>query len=159
MAKSGKSMNITHTLTLAGGGVLGGVLAGTMVSSKIPYIKDNTKLSFITPVAIGVGLKMFAKKSPMLSTLADGLIVGGAVIGAGHMVPALGIGGFSSDDINDAVADAVAASADQATAHVDALLGGGVNALPGLEHSLGEDINEEMNDEMNEEMNDYADQY
>jgi hypothetical protein len=150
MATKGKKMNITHTLTLVGGGVLGAIAAGNKVSAMIPFVKDNEKLHFITPAAVGLALKLVGKKNPMLSGLGDGMLVAAAISAVGKNIAAAGIYGYSDSEINDAVA----ASAEQAAAQVDALLGGGVHALPGLEHSLGDEMNDDMNDDMSDEMND-----
>jgi hypothetical protein len=65
MAAKGK-LNLTHTLTLAAGGVLGGFVGGNKVAGMVPFVKDNEKLHGALPIVAGVLLKTFVKKSPMV---------------------------------------------------------------------------------------------
>ena len=133
MAKG--KLNLTHTLTLAAGGVVGGFVGGNKVAGMVPFVKDNEKLHGALPIVGGIILKMLVKKSPMVQTLADGMIVAGAVITVGKLVPALSIGGVYADPMADQVAEALAASAQDAIDQAANL----------VSDEMGEEMNEEMN--------------
>lgn len=101
MAKS--KIDYSHLGGIAAGTVVAGIVAGDMVSSKIPYIKDNTKLSFLTPAIVGVVIKMAAKKSKFAQDLGTGMLAGAALVAVGKNIPAAGIYGLTDSDMNDVI--------------------------------------------------------
>lgn len=103
MAKGSKKIDYSHLGGIAAGTVLGGIVGGTKVSSMIPYIKDNEKLSFITPAAIGLVVKMVGKKSKFMQDLGTGMIGASALVLVGKNYSAAGIYGLSESDVNDVI--------------------------------------------------------